>query len=378
LNKSRTLLLITILLLAASVPALGQASGTATTQQVDGKSSVKRVVGEVTTIDQGHGQLSVKTASGASVTVKLDEKTLYRRVPAGETTLDKAVSIKSADISVGDRVIARGMTGDSSLLLARELIVIAGNDINEKHKRDRDEWMKRGLTGRVTALDPAKKEITISARAHEAESTIVITVGEKAAFRRYSPDSLRFRDAQESSFAGLKVGDQLRALGDKSADGTHFAAEEIISGTFRTVIGKITSINAQTGEVTVSNTQTQQPLIILLNKDSRLRRLSPEAVGLLVQRMTAQGGNAAGQTVGAGTGQHGADLQESIENLPSLAIGDLKPGDAVLVSAAAGSPERATAILFTVGADEIVKRMSQSSTRRNLNLELGLPNGVDP
>lgn len=378
MNKSRTLLLITILLLAASVPALGQASGTATTQQVDGKSSVKRVVGEVTTIDQGHGQLSVKTASGASVTVKLDEKTLYRRVPAGETTLDKAVSIKSADISVGDRVIARGMTGDSSLLLARELIVIAGNDINEKHKRDRDEWMKRGLTGRVTALDPAKKEITISARAHEAESTIVITVGEKAAFRRYSPDSLRFRDAQESSFAGLKVGDQLRALGDKSADGTHFAAEEIISGTFRTVIGKITSINAQTGEVTVSNTQTQQPLIILLNKDSRLRRLSPEAVGLLVQRMTAQGGNAAGQTVGAGTGQHGADLQESIENLPSLAIGDLKPGDAVLVSAAAGSPERATAILFTVGADEIVKRMSQSSTRRNLNLELGLPNGVDP
>jgi co-chaperonin GroES (HSP10) len=336
------------------------------------------VVGEVTTIDEGHGQLSVKTTSGASVTVKLDEKTLYRRVPAGETTLDKAVSIKPADISAGDRVIARGMTGDSSLLLARELIVIAGTDINEKHKRDRDEWMKRGLTGRVTALDAEKKEITISARAHEAESTVIITTGAKTAFRRYSPDSLRFRDAKESSFAELKVGDQLRALGDKSADGTHFSTEEVIYGTFRTVIGKITGVNAQTGEVTVSNTQTQQPLIILLNKDSRLRRLSPEAVGLLVQRMTAASGNAAGQTVGAGTGQHGADLQELIENLPSLTIGDLKPGDAILVSAAAGSPERATAILFTVGADEIVKRMSQSSTRRNLNLELGLPNGVDP
>ena len=378
MNKSRTLLLITILLLAASVPALGQASGTAKAQQVDSKNSVKRVVGEVTTIDEGHGQLSVKTASGASVTVKLDEKTLYRRVPAGETTLDKAVSIKPADISAGDRVIARGMTGDSSLLLARELIVIAGTDINEKHKRDRDEWMKRGLTGRVTALDPEKKEITISARAHETESTVVITTGAKTAFRRYSPDSLRFRDAKESSFAELKVGDQLRALGDKSADGTHFATEEVIYGTFRTVIGKITGVNAQAGEVTVSNTQTQQPLIIILNKDSRLRRLSPEAVGLLVQRMTAASGSAAGQTVGAGTGQHGADLQESIENLPSLAIGDLKPGDAILVSAAAGSPERATAILFTVGADEIVKRMSQSSTRRNLNLELGLPDGVDP
>jgi hypothetical protein len=237
--------------------------------------------------------------------------------------------------------------------------------------------MKRGLTGRVTALDPEKKEITISTRSHEAESTVVVTIGEKAVFRRYSPDSLRFRDSKESSLAELKVGDQLRALGDRSADGTHVAAEEVISGTFRTVIGKITSVNAQTGEVTVSNTQTQQPLIIVLNKDSRLRRLSPEAVRLLVQRMSA-GGNATGQTVGAGAGQHGADLQETIEKMASVAIDDLKPGDAILVSASAGSAERATAILFTVGADEIVKRLSQSSARRNLNLELGLPNGVDP
>jgi Golgi nucleoside diphosphatase len=46
-------------------------------------------------------------------------------------------------------------------------------------------------------------------------------------FFRYAADSVNLNDARPSSFAEIKVGDQLRALGQKSEDGSRLAAEEI-------------------------------------------------------------------------------------------------------------------------------------------------------
>ena len=63
-------------------------------------------------------------------------------------------------------------------------------------------------------------------------------------FRRYAPDSVRFSDAKPGSFADLKVGDQLRVLGEKNADGTRIKAEAIVSGSFRNIAGVIKSIDA--------------------------------------------------------------------------------------------------------------------------------------
>jgi hypothetical protein len=387
LRKNRTLLSAALLLIfvaVASAEAQTPAT-TATVQKLDATGNLKRVLGEVTAIDLGQGQLTVKTMTGAEVTVKLDEKTLYRRIPPGETTLDKAVGIKVSDISAGDHVLARGPLAESSVL-AREVIVVSHKDIAEKHAHDREAWIKRGLTGLVTALDPEKKQITVSAHSPAGEHPIIINTGEKVAFRRYSPESIRYSDSQASSFAELKVGDQLRALGDRSTDGTQFTAEEVVSGTFRTVVGKITGINVQTGEVAISNIQTKQALSILVNKDSRLHRLSPEVGQLLIQRLSrgAAGtgqpstGNGAGNPA-TGAGQGSADLQGMIEKLPAVTLAELKPGDALLVSTTIGNnPARATAILLTVGADDIVKLLSQPSARRKLNLELGLPSGVDP
>lgn len=326
--------------------------------------NLKRVLGEVSRIDPGRSQLTVKTTSG-DVVLQVDARTIYRRVPPGETTLEKALSISLSEINTGDKVLARGPQAESSLLV-RELIVISNKDLAEKRRHDREEWIKRGLAGVVTSINPEKKEFAVRARSREGEQLITMTAGENVAFRRYSGESIRYSDSRPSSFAELKVGDQLRALAEKAADGTHYTPEEVIFGTFRTVVGKVTGVNAATGEVAVTNVQNNQSLQILVNKDSVIRRLSPEVGQQLVQRVQRPAENS-------------PSLQSMIDKLPPATIGELKPGDAVLVSTTIGdNPQRATAIVFTVGADELTKLLAQPAGRRKLNLELGLPSGVDP
>jgi len=59
--------------------------------------------------------------------------------------------------------------------------------------------------------------------------------------RRYSPDSVKFDDAKPGTLDQIKAGDQLRARGTRNAEGTELAAEEIVSGSFRSIAGTIDS-----------------------------------------------------------------------------------------------------------------------------------------
>ncbi len=60
---------------------------------------------------------------------------------------------------------------------------------------------------------------------------------------RYAPNSIKFADAQASNIAALKVGDQLRALGTKSEDGSHYAAEKVVFGTFHNIGATVISVD---------------------------------------------------------------------------------------------------------------------------------------
>jgi hypothetical protein len=365
---SRMLIAAAFILMGCIGIAESQTGTNSSAPKVESQASLKRVLGEVSRIDPGRSQLTVKTTSG-DVTLQLDPRTIYRRVLPGETTLDKAVSISLSDINTGDKVLARGPQVESSLLV-RELIVIANKDLVEKRKHDREEWIRRGITGVVTSIDAEKKELTVRARLPEGEHPMIMPAGTNVAFRRYSGESIRYSDSRASSFTEVKVGDQLRALGEKTADGTHFTPEEVIFGTFRTVVGRITSVNPTSGEVVINNVQTNKPMQILVNKDSSIHRLSHEVGQQLVQRVSR------GAT-GASEGE--VSIQRMIENLPPATLGELKPGDAVLVSTTVGDDaNRATAIEFTVGADDLAKLLAQPTGSRKLNLELGLPSGVDP
>jgi len=373
-----TFLLATAMCMAGvSVAAQATQTVPAVARAGESKPTLDRVLGEVTAVDARAGQINLKTTAGKNVVAKFDEKTLCRRMPAGETALEKAIVITPANISVGDKVIARGqMDGDS--IIARSLIVVSQGDILQKRQQERAEWMKRGVVGVVTALNPASKEITLSLRSQPGMKPLIITASSNdIKYRRYSPDSVRFSDSVESSFEKLKVGDHLRALGERGADGTHFIPEEIVSGSFRMVGGTVTAVDAQTGEVTIQDIQLQKPFIIVINKDALLRRLTPEILQELEQQAAAKTSSTAPATVEAG-GQsarpQGSSVQERIENLPTMTIGDLRKGDGILVSTIVGAnPSRATAVILAAGVESYLKKQSKQATRPGFTLDLAIP-----
>src|SRR5207253_10225394 len=137
------------------------------------------------------------------------------------------------------------------------LIVMNKMDIAKKQDLERAEWKKRGILGIITAVKPETKEITISSRSMAGQQSIIIPVSDKVEVRRYAPDSIKFADAKVATFGELKVGDQIRALGDRSVDGTAFTAEKVVTGSFRMVSGVVTAIDTATGEIKVNDSQTK-------------------------------------------------------------------------------------------------------------------------
>jgi hypothetical protein len=378
--------------LVAGVNAYGQG----TPQQTASTGiTANTVIGEVTAIDASANRLTVKTDAGQIVSVALSEKTVYMRVAPGEKTLANAVKIQLQDVGVGDRVLARGhVADDQKSVPALALVVMTKADLAEKHEREREEWRRRGIAGIVAALNPETKEITLSLRGRGTAQQIVIPASaSNVKFRRYAPDSVKFSDAKPSSFAELKVGDQLRALGDRSADGARFTPEEIVSGAFRTNGGTVTAVNAATNEIKIKDIQNEQSLTVIVSKDSLLRRLPPEFAARLAQRrqraadeQNAAGGSprepgAQGSRQGgedrrpdwAGRGQNGMgprtgrgfDFQEMLERFPTISINELKPGDMVIVSSTVGAEaSRVTAIALVAGVDDLLSFAQQRRQQR--------------
>lgn len=357
-----------------------------------------RALGEVKVIDAAAKQLIIKTDAGSLVTVALSDATSYMRVAPGETTLTNATKITFADVAEGDRVLALGkVSDDRKSVPARTVVVMTKADIAKKQEAERAEWKKRGVLGIITALKPETKEITISSRTMAGPQSLIIPVSEKVELRRYAPDSIKFSDAREAKFEELKVGDQLRALGERTPEGTAFNAEKVVTGAFKTVGGVVTAIDPATGEVKINDLQTKQPLTILVKQDAVLRKFpaASEMGGMMMMGRPGAGGQTpsgapgggpgAGRGGGQGTGQGGRgggmNIQDMLEHLPTIALADVKVGDTIIVSSTKGAdPTRLTAITFISGADTLLNmlaaRQQQSSGPATPNPAAGLGSGI--
>ena len=135
----------------------------------------------------------------------------------------------------GDRVLVRGKASDDAKsLAAATVIVMKQSDVAAKQRQERDDWQKRGIGGLVGAVDPPRGTVTISVTSLSGKKNVLIQANKKTVVRRYAPNSIKFDDAKPSELADIQPGDQLRARGTKNADGTEFAAEEIVSGSSAT------------------------------------------------------------------------------------------------------------------------------------------------
>ncbi len=347
----------------------------AASQQADKGITPNSAIGEVKAIDSASNQLIVKTDAGSVVTVTVSDKTMYMRLAPGETTLTNAIKIAFADVAEGDRVWARGkVSEDLKSVPAAALIIMNKADIARKQEAERAEWRRRGILGVVSAVNSETNEITISSRSMAGTQAVIIPVVEKVDIRRYAPDSIKFSDAKTGTVGEVQVGDQLRALGERSPDGARFTAEKVVTGSFRTVAGTVSAIDAATGEIKVNDLQSKQPLTVVIKQDAVLRKFPPASEMRMFGRApdAGQGGPPTGQreTGGGGRGPGGGggfrggggggiNIQEMLERLPTIALADVKVGDTIIVSSTKGAdPARLTAISLVTGADTLLNMMA--------------------
>lgn len=341
----------------------------ATTQ---GVAAQKSFVGEVIKTDPSGKTLTVRTEFG-EVGVAVSEATVLLRIPPGETSTDKASKIMFGDIMVGDRLFARIDTTDTGKPLHATQIVVSAKS---SAGRDRgQEFRARGIAGRVTEIHPKAKIIVVLARVRDGIGSVNIDASGKVRFFHYAADSVSLSDAKPSSFSELRVGDQLRALGNKSEDGTHLIAEEIIFGSFKRAGGTVTGIDSQKNQLKVENTQSGETTTIILGQKSALRRITPEIIAAYEE---ARRRSVAAATPAADRqpARRGKSLQEMIESLPAISLHDLKKGDMIFVVGTHQRDEsKLTAITILTGNAEFLSRLLQTEAGRGPQ-NPGLPGDI--
>ncbi len=360
--------------------------------------TAKYALGEVKSIDATAKQLIIKTDAGSTVTVSLSDKTTYKKLAPGETSLTNATDVTFADLAEGDRIMARGTVAtDLKSVPAAMVVVMTKGDLAKKADAERAEWRRRGILGVITALKPDTKEITISNRTMAGTQAVVIPISDKTEMRRYAPDSIKFGDAKPSTFAELKVGDQLRALGDRTEDPLRFNPQKVVTGSFRTVGGVVTAVDPATGEIKINELEKKTPLTIVIKQDAVLRRFpadmaammgggfnrgggpggpggappaagtqpAPSGQGQSTGRPQAPGGAAGGAPGAGGPGGPGGgraggfNINDMLERLPTISVADVKVGDTIIVSSTQGvDPHRLTAISLVAGADTLLAMLA--------------------
>ncbi len=368
-------------------------------QAPSGQTGAVRQVGTVKAISGSN--VTLASDSGSELSVSIPEGTRMLRMAPGQQDLKSATPIQLSELQVGDRILVRGkISDDNKTMLAATVVVMKQSDLAEKHQRDLRDWQRRGTGGLVKSVDPAAGVVTISTMSATGPKPVAIKVSNSTVIRRYAPDSVRFDDAKISAIGDIKPGDQLRARGEKNADGTELTAEEIVSGTFRNIAGTVQSVDAANNTVTVMDLATKKPAVIHITAESQMHKLPEMLARGLAMRL--KGGMPEGQNGQPGpngqpgqpgqqgppregglrppTGQPGSgpsgpegrprpsgDLQQMLSRLPAMPFTELQKGDAVMVVSTSGTTtSNMTAITLLSGVEPILTASPNGSGAASL------------
>jgi hypothetical protein len=349
------------------------------------QAAASKAVGTIKSIS---GNSIVLTAEGGTDTnVVVQDGARLLRIEPGETDLKKAAPLQLSELQAGDRILVRGAAGpDGKSILAASVIAMKKADLVAKRAHDQAEWQRNGIGGLVSAVDPAAGTITVATSALGANKGVVVHVSKGTVLRRYAPGSVKFDDAAPAPIDQIQPGDQLRARGQKSADGDELTADEIVSGSFRNISGTINSVDAAANTITVEDLTTKKPVVVKIADTSQLRKLPAPMAQRIAARLKgnaaegapgqgangatagstagdagstgaasarapaggtplkqksgdtgaqagAQGGAGGGAGARGGAGGQGGDLQQAITRMPPSKLSDLQKGDAVVIVA---------------------------------------------
>ena len=368
-------------------------------QQPAAPAATPKAAAPVGTIKSISGNsLVLSSDAGDEINVELRGSTKIVRIAPGQKDLKDAETIGLTDLQAGDRILVRGKAGeDGKAFAAASIIAMKKGDIAEKQSREREEWQKSGVAGLVNSVDVGGGIVSLTIPSLREKKTVSVHISTQTILRRYAPGSVKFDDAKPAPLEQIRPGDQLRARGEKSADGSELSAVEAVSGSFRNVSGVIASMDNAQGTITVRDLATKKTVTVKITSDSQLRKLPAAIAQRIAQRLngsaaTANGQQAAegrpaastaptakdaapgaGQTPrteggegrpreGRGPGAGGAggaggamDLQQIISRMPAVTISDLQKGDAVMLVGTEESSSEVTAITLLAGVEPILQ-----------------------
>src|SRR6266849_3856493 len=357
-------------------------------------STVARPVGTIKSISGNTIVLSTDT--GSDLTVQIQDATKLVRIAPGQKDLKDAKPIQLTDVQPGDRILVSGKSvDDGKSIVALSIIAVKKADIAEKQSREREEWQKHGFGGLVNSVDPASSTINVALPSQGEKKSVAVHLSKDTILRRYALDSVKFDDAKPAALDQIKPGDQLRARGTRSADGTELNAIEIVSGTFRNIAGTISTIDASGSTITVQDLVAKRLITVRITPDSQLRKLPPPIAQRIAARLKGAstdapssatsangggplasaeqsqrlnsppaGGPASGGPGGMGRSGGGgtADLQQMINRMPPATLADLQKGDAVMIVATEGGANgQSTVITLLGGVEHILEASPRSS-----------------
>jgi hypothetical protein len=370
-------------------------------QSAPGQPAIAKRLGTIKAINGN--AITLAPDSGPEVAVTVAPNARLLRLGPGEKDLKNTTPMQLQELQVGDTIRVRGTASDDGkTIVALEVLLITRTAVAAVTDQIRQDWQKRGVGGTVRAVDAATGMITISGGGLGTTKTIAVHTAKNTVVRRYAPDSVKFEDAKPSTLQEIHIGDQLRARGERSADGSEVTADEIVSGMFPYVEGTVKSVDASAGTLSVQDVLTKKTVLVKVTAESQLHKIPAEMAQRFAMRLKgtmppgmpgaaggasagaktapggngppAQGGASTGGMAANGTAPNGApggaggsggarsgggfDFQQLLSRLPASTLEDLhlQKGDAVVILATEGSPSSAsTAITLLSGVEPILQ-----------------------
>src|ERR1700751_5781708 len=401
----RTPLALTIAILVAGRLLWVATAGSAQ----DAQSAIAKRIGTIKAIHEN--SLTLAPTSGADVAVTVQPSARILRLAPGEKDLKNATPLQLTDLHVGDTVRVRGSgSADGNSISALEVIVITQAAVAAVSDQIRQDRLKRGVGGRVGAVGAAGGTVMLTIPSLTAKKGVVVHTTKDTVVYRYAPDSAKPEDAKKSGLGEIQPGDQLRARGNKNADGSEIAAEEIYAGVFPQYAATVKSVDASSGLLTIQDLASKKTVQGKVSSDSQLHKIPSEMAQMVAMQFKkalagtsvgrapqpdAKAGSAppaqapspggsswSGGGGGGGMRSGGApDFQRILSRIPSTTLADmnLQKGDAVIVLATEGtatSPH--TAITLLSGVEPILQAAPSAGQAMMLtpwNLGGGAPGG---
>lgn len=338
--------------------------------------TVKSVNGSTLTLDSSGSEVAVSVQPGARIL----------QLAPGAKDLKNATQLQLQDLKAGDTIRARGTaSADGKSLAALEVIVITRAAVAAVSDQLRQDWQKRGAGGRVESVDATVGDVVVAIPTLSGKKTLVVHTNKNTVVYRYAPESAKPEDAKPSNMRDIQSGDQLRARGNRNADGTEMTAEEIFAGVFPQFAATVKSVDASEGVLSVQDLVSKKTVQVKVTADSQLHKIPPEMAQGFAMRlkgaMTAGPGAPSGAPApkptanpqvagppggmppaggtGGGMRAGGApDLQRMLSRLPSSTLAELnlQKGDAVIILATEGTANGPhTAITLLSGVEPILR-----------------------